>query len=140
MAIGTKLSYSNLTKEERLTLNSLRDDTFIIINETDKGLGVVVWDRKDYLNEAETQLGDKETYEELSLDPGRSLISIVKGCLSRVKNRSDIPNETLKYFFINKPKLESYICFLRSRNDCIMSQVDLLFLIVDFLRKTFQLF
>ena len=27
------------------------------------------------------------------------------GCLSRVKNRGDIPSETLEYFFINKPKL-----------------------------------
>ena len=105
MAIDTKLSYSNLTKEERLALNSLRDDTSIIIKEADKGSGVVVWDRKDYLKEAEKQLGDKETYEELSSDPVSPLISIVKGCLSRVKNRGDIPNETLEYFFMNKPKL-----------------------------------
>ena len=29
----------------------------------------------------------------------------MKGCLSRVKDRGDIPSETLEYFFINKPKL-----------------------------------
>ena len=52
MAIETKLAYSNLTKEEPLVLNSLRDDTFIIIKEADKGSGVVVWDRDDYLKEA----------------------------------------------------------------------------------------
>ena len=61
MAIDTKLSYSNLTMEEPLALNSLRDDTSIIIIEADKGSGVVVWDRKDYVKEAEKQLGDKET-------------------------------------------------------------------------------
>ena len=83
----------------------MRDDTSIINKEADKGSGVVVWDRKDYLKEAEKQLGDKETYEELSSDPVSPLISIVKGCLSRVKNRGDIPSETLEYFFINKPKL-----------------------------------
>ena len=105
LATGTKLSYSNLIKEEGLALNSLRDDTSIIIKKADKGSGVVVWDRKDYLKEAEKQLGDKETYEELSSDPVSPLISIVKGCLSRVKNRGDIPNETLEYFFMNKPKL-----------------------------------
>ena len=33
------------------------------------------------------------------------MISIVKGCLSRVKNRGDIPSETLEYYFINKYKL-----------------------------------
>ena len=32
------------------------------------------------------------------------MISIAKGCLSRVKNRGDIRNETFEYFFINKPK------------------------------------
>ena len=105
MAIDAQLSYSNLTKEERLALNSLRDDTSIIIKEADKGSGVAVWEREDYLKEAEKQLGDKETYEELSLDPVNPLISIVKNCLSRVKDRGDIPNETLEYFFINKPKL-----------------------------------
>ena len=69
MAIDTRLSYSSFTEEERLALNSLRDDTSIIIKEADKDSGVVVWDRKDYLKEAEKQLGDKETYEELSPDP-----------------------------------------------------------------------
>ena len=98
MVIGTKLSYSFLTKKERLALNSLRNDTSIIIKEADKGSGVVVWDWEEYLKEAEKQLGDKEIYEELAWDPVSPLISIVKGCLSRIKNRGDIPNETLDYF------------------------------------------
>ena len=126
-----------LTKEERLALNSLRDNTSIIIKEANKGSGVVVWDRKNYLKEAEKQLSDKETYEELSSDLVSPLISIVKGFLSRVKNRDDIPSETLEYFFITNPTHEGFICYLRSTNDCIMSQVDL---IVDFLQKTFQFF
>ena len=64
----------------------LRDDTSIIIKEADKHSGVVFWDREDYLKEAEKQLGDKETYEELPSDPVSPLISIVIGCVSRVKN------------------------------------------------------
>ena len=140
ISIDTKLSCSNLTKEERLVLNSSRDDTSIIIKEADKGSVVVVWDREDYLKEAEKQLGDKETYEELSSDPVSSLISIVKGCLSRVKNRGDIPNETLKYFFINKPKLGRFYLLPKIHKRLHNVLVDPLFVIVDFLRKTFQLF
>ena len=83
----------------------MRNNTSIIIEEADKGSGVVLWNRQDYLKEAEKQHNDKETYEELSSDPVSPLISIVKGCLSRVKKRGDIPNETLEYFFINKLKL-----------------------------------
>ena len=37
MVIDTKLSYSNLTKKERLALNSLSYDTSILIKEADKG-------------------------------------------------------------------------------------------------------
>ena len=82
MGIDTKLSYSCLTKEEHLELSSLRDDTCIINEKADKGSGVVVWAREDYLKEAEKQLDDKETHEELSSDPASPLISIVKDCLS----------------------------------------------------------
>ena len=48
MANDTKLLYSNFNKEERLALNSLRNDTSIIIKKADKGSGVVVWDRGDF--------------------------------------------------------------------------------------------
>ena len=65
MATDTKLSYSNLTKDERLELNSLKDDTSNIIKDDEKGSGVVLWDREDYLKEAEKQLSDKKIYEQL---------------------------------------------------------------------------
>ena len=66
MAIDTKLSYSNLTKDERLELNSLKDDTSNIVKDAENGSSVAVWDREDYLKEAEKQLSDKEIYEQLS--------------------------------------------------------------------------
>ena len=36
VAIDTKLSYSNLTKEERVAFNSMRDDISTIIKEADE--------------------------------------------------------------------------------------------------------
>ena len=57
-----------MTKGERNALYSLRDDTSIIIKEADKGSGVVVWDRDDYLAEAKKQLDAKEFYQELKGD------------------------------------------------------------------------
>ena len=47
--------YNNLTREERKTLHDLRNDTSIIIKEADKGKGsvVVIWDKEDYVKEAE---------------------------------------------------------------------------------------
>ena len=38
---------------------SLRNDNTIITNGADKGSGVVVWDREDYLKEVHKQLSDE---------------------------------------------------------------------------------
>ena len=56
LTLDEKISYSNLTKGERNTLYLLRDDPFIIIKEAGKESAVVVWDREDYLREANSQL------------------------------------------------------------------------------------
>ena len=53
MATDTKLSYSIVTQEEHQVFNSLRDETSIIIKGGHKGLGVVAWNKEDYLKEAE---------------------------------------------------------------------------------------
>ena len=45
-SLDKKLNYSNLTKEERQAIYSLRDDTLIIIKEADKGSGIMAWDRQ----------------------------------------------------------------------------------------------
>ena len=57
----------NLSKEEWLAMRSLAEDQNIIIKPADKGSCVVVWDREDYIAEADRQLKDNETYESSSL-------------------------------------------------------------------------
>ena len=44
-----------------------------MIKEADKGSAVVIWDKKDYLMEAEKKLSSKETYEEVYGTPLFSL-------------------------------------------------------------------
>ena len=104
-ALDKKLSYSNLTKQERHALYSLRDDTSVIIKEADKGSGIVVWDREDYLAEARTQLKDKDVYQELKGNIVGPLEKIIKSVLRKVRDRKDISDETLDYFLVNNPKL-----------------------------------
>ena len=98
-ALDKKLSYSNLTKEKRHALYSLRDDTSVIIKEADKGSGIAVWDREDYLAEARTQLKDKDVYQELKENTEGPLEKIIKSVLRKVRDRKDISDETLDYFF-----------------------------------------
>ena len=61
--------FSNLTKEEREALYSLKDDPSIIIKGANKGSVFAVWDREDYLEEANRQLDDKEVYVQVPADP-----------------------------------------------------------------------
>ena len=100
LAIDTKLNYSNITKEERQALKDLSKDTSIIIKEADKGSAVVVWDREDYLREAEEQLSDTQVYEEVESNAVSSLVKIIKNHITEVHLRGDIPKETIEYFLL----------------------------------------
>ena len=65
----------------------------------------MVWDKKDYLNEAKTQNKDKYVYQEMKGNFSSPLERIIKSALRRVRNRKDISDETLVYFLVNNPKL-----------------------------------
>ena len=95
--------FNNLTINERAALRGLMADTNIIIKGADKGSAVVVWDREDYLREAESQLGDCNVYDKVS-DPLPAINKAIKSCITDIKKRRDIPLETLEYFTINNPR------------------------------------
>ena len=101
LSLDEKMSYSNLTKGERNALHFLHDDPSIIIKEADKGSAVVVWDREDYLKAANSQLSDKDVYQEVKGDAEGPL----KNVLRKTRNRGDTGDKTLDYFVANNPKL-----------------------------------
>ena len=55
----------------------MKNDKNIVIKGADKGSGVVVWDREDYIKEVEKQLGDSDVYEEVPGDP-EPLVSTIQ--------------------------------------------------------------
>ena len=82
----TQNKYSNLTRGEGSALYNLKNDKNIVIKTTDKGSAVVVWDRDDYIREAEKQLGDTDIHEEECNDPG-SLISTLHKAIEKIECR-----------------------------------------------------
>ena len=62
--IGASLRYSNLSTEEWKAIISLADDRNMVIKKVDKGFTVVVWERSDYMKEAEKHLGYKKCVSE----------------------------------------------------------------------------
>ena len=84
-----------LTQEEWMALNDLRNDTSIIITKPDKGNGVVIVTRYDYLNKMKQLISDGTKFKLLSHNPTKSrensLISYLRGlkrdCIMEPKGR-----------------------------------------------------
>ena len=94
---------NNLTKGERDAFYNIKNDKTIVIKGADKGSAVVVWDREDYIKEAENQLGDTKSYEEVPND-AKPLMIIILSTLENIRKCGDICTDTLKYFLIKDAK------------------------------------
>ena len=78
-----KDKYNNLTSKERQPLYDLKNYKNIVIKGANKGSAVAVWDREDYIKEAEKQLGDSVVYEEVPDDP-ELLISTIHRTIEKL--------------------------------------------------------
>ena len=70
--VDESIRYFNLSKEELVAMRSLADDRSIVIKKADTGSCIVVWNRNDYLREAEKQLKDQNVYRKVDLKNERS--------------------------------------------------------------------
>ena len=58
----------NITKQERLAIKTLAENTAIVINKADKGSTIVVLGRQHYIAEGNKHLSDTNTYRPLTMD------------------------------------------------------------------------
>ena len=98
--------------EERGALFDLKNVKNIAIKGADKGSAMVVWDRDDYIQEAEKQLGDKEIYEEVSTDP-QPLIDAIHGVVEKIRTRGDLSADNIEYFMVKDPKFARFYLLLK---------------------------
>ena len=81
-------------------MRSLADDRSIVIKKADKGYCLVVWDRNDYLREAEKQLKDQNVYRKVAFKD--KTLSQLVDCSNRffrnLKMKGHITEKELKYF------------------------------------------
>ena len=85
----------------------MKNDKNIVIKVADKGSTVVVWDREDYIKEAEKQLEDSDVYEEVPDDP-EPLISTIHKMMEKIRKRGDLKKGTIKYFEVKDPKFARF--------------------------------
>ena len=102
-----KDKFNNLTKSERKALCDLKSDKSIVIKSADKGSAVVVWDREDYIKEAEKQLEDEQVYEEVSNDAA-PLLKAINEIIVKIRKQGDLKRDKLDYFTVKDPKFARF--------------------------------
>ena len=104
------LRYSNLSKEEWRAIRSLADDRSIVIKKADKGSCVVVWDRNDYVLEAEKQLSDPSVYRDVSNNENilPKLSEASNKMFSSLRRKGFITEKQLKYFTYEYKKATNF--------------------------------
>ena len=101
-------NFSNLSSSEQLSLKQLKCDRNIVIKEADKGSGVVVWDRGDYISEANRQLVDMQVYEEVEVDPTVDLGKNINSRLEQLREEDPGLEEVTDYLTVKDSKLSRF--------------------------------
>ena len=78
-----------------------------MIKSADKSSAVVLWDREDYIKEAEKQLGDEEVYEEVSNDAA-PLLKTINEVIAKIRKRGDLKRDNLDYFIMKDTKFARF--------------------------------
>ena len=84
-------------------MRNLDNDRNVIIKPADKGSSIVVWDRLNYLAEAEKQLSDSKTYKEVQW--------LEKNQIKLVKKSNSMFEELKKKTVITEKKKKNYFKF-----------------------------
>ena len=92
-----KFRKSNLTEQQKISLNNLVDDTDIVIKKADKGSNIVLQNKSDYIKECMQQLGNKKFYMKLDCDMTAKFKSKVEGVVSEMFESKQIDQKAFNY-------------------------------------------
>ena len=126
---SSSIRYSNMPKDEWDAVRSLADDRNFVIKRADKGSCVVIWDRNEYLLQAEKQLRDKKVYRDVEYNVNilKDLAEASNEIFSSLKRRGFITEKQLKYFTLSTEKplnLANFTFYLKFIRNFLMYQVD----------------
>ena len=97
-------------------MQTLADDRTIVIKKTGKVSCVVVWNRNDYIKEAEKQLNDTSVYKDLSFIDrlSQELVATSNKLFQNLKANGKINDKQLKYYTYQHKKVTnlSKLCLL----------------------------
>ena len=90
---------SNITKQEIQVLAELKKDQERVILTVDKGVAIVIMDKKEYQEKAKALLEDQGTYQALKTDPTGRLKSKMINLLKKIKSEGGIDDILYKKLY-----------------------------------------
>jgi hypothetical protein len=88
---------SNISKEERLALKSLREDKNIEILPADKGCATVVLNKSEYTTKMDTLVNDVSTYKSIKKDPTDKYRAQLVKILNQWRSEETIPDNLCRF-------------------------------------------
>ena len=119
--MGTKIlppSKPNLTKAQKLAIKELKRDRDHIVLTVDKGVAMVIMDRQDYINKANSLL-NQNTYRSIPRDPTITIKNKLIAILKRVKTQAGLSNQTYKAMYPTVCVPPSSMASLRSTSQTL---------------------
>ena len=98
----------NLPKDEYLAMHSLENDRNVVIKPADKGSSIVVWDRLDYLAEAEKQRSDSNIDKKDQI----KLVQKSNSMFKELKKKTVITEKEKNYFKFSFQRLLTLVNYL----------------------------
>ena len=77
----------------------------VIIKPADKGNGIVIWDKQDYLRGCENQLTDVNVYEKVEGNPVTATSRKFRKILDNMVRKKEIDKKLADYLYIKRPQL-----------------------------------
>ena len=104
----------NITTDELRALNNLRKNPHIVLKKFDKGRGVCVMSRKDYISEGLRQLGDRKSYRKREHDTTNHTASMVSELVCDMFAAKELDKALANYLKpAVKPRRRFSICCLK---------------------------
>ena len=88
-----KQKFSNISKEELEALKTLSADQNLIISKPDKGNGVVILDKLDYISKMKLSFCDRTTFQSANHNNNLQQLQKFQQFLARLKKRKAIDDE-----------------------------------------------
>ena len=102
---------SNITKAELNALKAIRNDRSLVVKPFDKGRGIAILNRSDYIAEIERQL-QSHYYERLPGDLTPETVKLVQTTLQDMFHKDEIDEQTFEYLSPRNHKIRTPVLYV----------------------------